>query len=685
MKAKLITLLPPLLAAFALPIQAQIAPSLMSYQARVTDASGTLIGKDRPENRTVTFRFYSDASSTDASKLLYAETQSVTISGGEFSVLIGNGTGVSGVPGPSAPSAPVRKLDGVINSTAYEAVFLGITVDDGVPATVDVEVSPRQQLVSGIFALRAKVAESVKNQSVTTDMIGPGAVMLNQIGSNAVNSGKIVDGSITGADIGSNTITLANLDSSTLGLWTPSGNNVYRTGNIGIGESNPGFPLTLGTGNGDKISLSGTSGSHYGLGLANSLLQVHTNAVSSNIAFGYGSSSQMTETMRMTGTGNFGIGTTTPSAKLDILGSVMLNGTAGRNYFKDSIKSDGPGLRVGETWLMYGIYAETGRGALGGADGASLQDNALVVNTSKNVGIGTVSPEGRLHLSEDTGTTASTTQGTLILQHKNSGGASSIVFRSAANSTSDHAYIQYQDDSSIGGDGEKSRLIISTQNDLDDDILLSPSGRVGVKTTDTTNGDLSVGGKITSVGNYKNKEGYGRMYYNSTAGSLAFEIQNSYHNSGSEWQGFSVDGNSDMDWYSDRRLKKDIVDAEPMLQRLLRVQFRRFHWKDSTDPTGQQDFGVIAQEVAPLFPDIIGKGKDDMMTVGYTSFATIACKALQELKVETDTAVGSLTREVDSLTREASGVREQLAEKDQKIADLEARLSALEKLIPQGR
>jgi hypothetical protein len=132
-----------------------------------------------------------------------------------------------------------------------------------------------------------------------------------------------------------------------------------------------------------------------------------------------------------------------------------------------------------------------------------------------------------------------------------------------------------------------------------------------------------------------------------------------------------MDGNNDIDWRSDRRLKKDIVDAEPMLDRLMQLPFRRYHWKDTTDVNPIKEFGVIAQEVEPLFPDLIGRGEDGIMTVGYTSFATIACKALQELKVETDASRDELT--------------EKLSEKDAEIAALEARLSALEKLISSAK
>ncbi|MBI3442812.1 MAG: hypothetical protein HY007_03530 [Candidatus Sungbacteria bacterium] len=105
---------------------------------------------------------------------------------------------------------------------------------------------------------------------------------------------------------------------------------------------------------------------------------------------------------------NVGIGTTAPGRKLDVNGDfqatdiyttdgVQIQGLSGRNYFRDE---EGAGnLRVGATWGMPGVYAESGVGVLGGANGASLQNNALFVAAGGNVGIGTTAPGNKLDVN----------------------------------------------------------------------------------------------------------------------------------------------------------------------------------------------------------------------------------------------------------------------------------------------
>ena len=103
-------------------------------------------------------------------------------------------------------------------------------------------------------------------------------------------------------------------------------------------------------------------------------------------------------------------------------------------------------------------------------------------NITGNLGIGTT-PLAKLHIVEPTGTPATANNGTIIIDHDNSGGASSILFRSARARGSDYGYIQYQDAATVGGAGEDAKLIIGTQNDNVDNIILLPSGNVGIKET----------------------------------------------------------------------------------------------------------------------------------------------------------------------------------------------------------
>jgi Chaperone of endosialidase/Galactose oxidase, central domain len=92
--------------------------------------------------------------------------------------------------------------------------------------------------------------------------------------------------------------------------------NVYINRYLGIGNTAAAYPLHFATAVGDKIALYGNPGVHYGLGIQGSLLQIHADVATSDIAFGYGSSSAFTETMRVKGNGNVGIGTSAPNGQL---------------------------------------------------------------------------------------------------------------------------------------------------------------------------------------------------------------------------------------------------------------------------------------------------------------------------------------------------------------------------------
>ncbi len=192
-------------------------PSLMNYQARVTTGAGAVIGAaPTPVNRLVHFKFWKSPTSTAPADLLYSESQTVTINNSDFSVLIGNGGTIGSEPHIFA------------NAFNNADVHLGITVDlndDGIGN--DTEITPRQQIVSTAFAMRAKVAEGVDAGAITETMLGAGAVTANKLGagavgaaglaSNSVSATNIVDLSISNLDLADNAVTLAKLADNSVG------------------------------------------------------------------------------------------------------------------------------------------------------------------------------------------------------------------------------------------------------------------------------------------------------------------------------------------------------------------------------------------------------------------------------------------------------------------------------------
>jgi hypothetical protein len=189
---------------------AQTVPDRINYQGNVKTASGP-VGAGTAVTRPITFKFYKVATGGTATDLLWTEIQQVSILDGNFSVLLGSGSGV--------PSGT--------NTGTFQAVFantslyIGITVDVDNVAGNDTEITPRQQLVTTAFAFRAGVAAKVDDAAVTGTMIAASAVSTAQLGANAVTAEKIatsavtttqiLDGSIGASDLGTGSVTTAKI------------------------------------------------------------------------------------------------------------------------------------------------------------------------------------------------------------------------------------------------------------------------------------------------------------------------------------------------------------------------------------------------------------------------------------------------------------------------------------------
>lgn len=104
---------------------------------------------------------------------------------------------------------------------------------------------------------------------------------------------------------------------------------------------------------------------------------------------------------------------------------------------------------------------------------------------------------------------------------------------------------------------------------------------------------------------------------------------------------------------SDARLKTDIRPIGNALDKLLSIKGVTFEWKNN----GRQDMGVVAQNVAEVFPDVVHKDDKGMMAVEYDSLVGPMIEAIRELKVQND-ALNTKIRTVDELKKENVALKE---------------------------
>jgi hypothetical protein len=135
----------------------------------------------------------------------------------------------------------------------------------------------------------------------------------SNINSNSVGTKNTM--SVTAAGVGINTYN-PNFDLDVIG-------NAHVTNTIAL-DSNLRFNNSN---TGQRVSFwhSDTSQSYHGVGVSNSVLQIGVPTTTHSIQFGLHSNSVFSPLMKMEGSGNIGIGTTSPIAKLHINGDVLAN------------------------------------------------------------------------------------------------------------------------------------------------------------------------------------------------------------------------------------------------------------------------------------------------------------------------------------------------------------------------
>ena len=258
----------PLLALPGNPPVSGVGARTMWYAGKAAFRTGYIDGAQWNKDNVGYFSFASGYN-TQASNFYATAMGRNTIASGTSSTALGYFT-IASAPNSSA-------FGGYTQAIGSEATAMGSnTIASGFAAT------------SMGFATNAKADYSVALGSYTKSR-SPGSMVVGWY-NDTTNTNRLFE-------IGNGTADNARANAFT----------VLTNGNIGVGTATPGFPLNFSNALGDKISLYGNSGSHYGFGIQGGLFQMHTDAAAANITFGYGSSGGFTERARIINSGTEGM------------------------------------------------------------------------------------------------------------------------------------------------------------------------------------------------------------------------------------------------------------------------------------------------------------------------------------------------------------------------------------------
>ena len=324
--------------------------------------------------------------------------------------------------------------------------------------------------------------------------------------------------------------------------------------------------------------------------------------------------------------GNFGIGLSAPTVKLDVYGSIKAGGANGEYAFNDRADNNS-----GYSW-----YSNLGSAKL--FRYGAVNENALIITANNFIGIKTQAPQTNLHIDP------AGAGSILIGTNKSSGGYTNLEIGISAQSNG-QSYIQ-----STKASGSTWGTL--QLNPFGGDI--TTGGNVGIG-TNTPFSPLDV----VQNGNALRILSPGHIWSISVQSAFLFS-----HNNVAQANISGTDGSYFA--FSDKRLKKNIDEISPVLDRVLQLKAKNYLFINAEETT-KKSLGFISQEVIGLFPELVNSFKrtaeDPTLYLGlnYAGFSVIAIKAIQEQQQQIDTAneknkmmmrmIEKMQQQIDALTK----------------------------------
>jgi hypothetical protein len=435
-----------------------------------------------------------------------------------------------------------------------------------------------------------------------------------------------------------------------------TGITVDSSGNVGIGTSSPSQRLHVAgavyaSGDGSDVAFY-MDGSDAIRNTSTGGIVYHDVAFGSAThgQFVFRSSNAATERMRIDASGNLGLGVT-PSAwnssrrALQIGQSTALysfstsQSILGTNVYMDTGGTDRYLNSAAATQYVQSGGAHSWNNAPSGTAGNAITfTQAMTLDASGNLGLGTTSPDARLRVIGNTS-------------------AGMFAFVGATTATG-YGFFQNSSGTTYGylGNGGGGAISAGTANDFvvraESELIFGVGNNRHV--TLNSSGDLLVG--VTSAGTDRvrfasaglSKNQLGLVSTDDTSGNGFVIFRRS---DGTGIGSISRNGTTNAVLYnttSDYRLKENVTDLVGGLSRVMALRPVSWVWKDCEGQTGE---GFIAHEVQAIVPSAVSGEKDavedngDIKPQGMDASYLVATlvKAIQELKAEVDSLRAQLT------------------------------------------
>ena len=261
----------------------------------------------------------------------------------------------------------------------------------------------------------------------------------------------------------------------------------------------------------------------------------------------------------------------------------------------------------------------------------NTNDTQMTINADGNVGIGTANPESKLEtmtdgttnrivLTQYTGTgiiaphvqvrrAAGTSNAPLAVPASSTIGAITAAGYNGSDFTGNKAGIFFATTEAWTSDANGTSMNFQTTasgtTNISTKMTITDIGRVGIGTV-TPNERLHVNGNIIVNGCVKDNNG------NVIAGTCS----------------------------SDARFKQNITPFTSLLNKFIQLQPVHYHWRAEQFPEkhfGKElSYGLIAQEVEKIFPDLVSIDEQGYKMVNYSKLPLLSIQAIKELKEENE-------------------------------------------------